>query len=132
MNYFISVIKDNYVNFNGRARRAEYWQFTLVNIVISILLGVIDRAIGLAPLGIGQLFGLAILLPGLAVAVRRLHDIGKSGWYYLLVLLPVIGWIWLIVLFATEGDKNTNEYGVDPKGGSIDVNSFGTKEEFKD
>jgi uncharacterized membrane protein YhaH (DUF805 family) len=101
--------------------------FALFNILISIGLGIIDEVIGVEILG--NLYSLGVFLPGIAVAVRRLHDVGKSGWMYLLIFLPVIGWIWLIVLFATEGETGTNKYGDDPKGfGSIDTESFGLTE----
>ena len=66
---------------------------------------------------IGSLYGLALLIPTLAVSVRRLHDIGKSGWMILVGLIPVIGWIWLIVLYVQEGHRGTNQYGADPKEG---------------
>ena len=66
------------------------------------------------------IYFLAILIPSLAVIVRRLHDIGKSGWFYFVSLIPFIGSIWLIILFATEGDKGPNQYGPDPKNPNID------------
>ncbi len=113
MNWYVKVLKQ-YADFNGRARRQEYWMFVLFNIIFSIVAGAIDAAIGSGG-AIGGLYGLAVLIPGLAVSVRRLHDIGKSGWMLLVVLIPVIGAIWLIILFATEGAHGSNEYGADPK-----------------
>lgn len=98
-----------YVEFTGRARRKEFWIFTLVNFVISVLLTVIGLEF------IGTLFGLAILLPGIAVGVRRLHDIGKTGWWLLIGFIPLIGLIVLIYFYVQEGDSGPNEYGANPK-----------------
>ncbi|WP_424210973.1 DUF805 domain-containing protein [Streptomyces sp. BI20] len=113
MNIYLDVLK-KYAVFSGRARRQEYWIFFLVNLGISIVLAIIDYALGTGSI-IGGLYSLAVLLPGLGVAVRRLHDTGKSGWWILIALIPLIGGIWLIVLLATEGQRNPNQYGPDPK-----------------
>ncbi|KAF2518853.1 DUF805 domain-containing protein [Flavobacterium salilacus subsp. salilacus] len=115
--WYLKVVRDNYANFSGRARRSEYWYFVLFSTIISIVLNLIDmfllnmREVGV----ISTIYSLVVFIPSLAVAVRRLHDVGKSGWYYLLIFLPIIGWIWLLVLFFTEGDSGANEYGPDPK-----------------
>lgn len=106
IDWYKKVVFENYANFNGRARRAEYWNFFLVNVIISIVIGFILGLINL-PL-LGNLYSLAVLVPGIAVAIRRMHDIGKSGWY---ILIPIYN----IVLLATEGDRGPNEYGPDPK-----------------
>ena len=114
MNYYLDCIKSKYCCFAGRARRKEYWMFALVNFVITLILGVIDQ---MATGGILQLvYGLAILLPGLGVSVRRLHDIGKSGWWLLLGLIPIVGPIVLLVFVCLDGKPGTNEYGPNPKG----------------
>lgn len=105
MNYYLFVLK-NYVKFDGRARRSEYWYFTLINIIISIVLGVIAGFIGFDFLG--NIYSLAVLLPSIAVAIRRMHDVGKSGWF---ILIPIYN----IILAATEGESGANEYGEDPK-----------------
>ncbi len=115
--YYIKVLQ-NYVNFNGRARRAEYWYFVLVNSIISVLLQVIDNAAGTT--FISLVYSLAVLLPTISVAVRRMHDVGKSGWF---MLIPIYNFI----LAVTEGQKGPNEYGEDPKGqatsnGALDSN----------
>ena len=119
MNYYISVLK-KYAVFNGRSRRAEYWYFFLFNIIVSIVLGIIDAVLGFgAASGVGILGGiysLAVLIPGIAVGVRRLHDIGKSGWMLLISLIPLIGWIWFLVLMATDSNPGDNKYGSNPKG----------------
>ncbi len=113
MNWYVKVLKQ-YADFNGRARRQEYWMFILFNIIFSIAAGGLDSILGTWG-AIGGIYALAVLLPSLAVGVRRLHDIGKSGWMLLVVLIPIIGAIWLIILFATEGAHGSNEYGADPK-----------------
>jgi uncharacterized membrane protein YhaH (DUF805 family) len=122
MEWFLKVVRDNYANFEGRARRKEYWMFALFSSLISIALTVLDNILGFASDGetgiLSGIYSLAVFIPGIAVAVRRLHDVGKSGWMLLLVLLPIIGWIWLFVLYVTEGQVGDNEYGPDPKGSS--------------
>jgi uncharacterized membrane protein YhaH (DUF805 family) len=114
------VVFGNYANFNGRARREEFWFYNLAGLIISIVLMIIDQVSGLtfgvAKTGIlGLVYGLAVFLPGFAVSVRRLHDINKSGWLLLIILIPLIGAIWLLVLFCKEGDQGRNGYGEDPK-----------------
>jgi uncharacterized membrane protein YhaH (DUF805 family) len=113
LEWYLKVVKENYANFEGRARRSEYWYFALVNIIISVILAVIDSVIGLSVLG--GIYSLAVLVPSIAVGVRRMHDIGKSGWYLLVALIPIAGFIWLLVLLCKEGDTGPNEYGADPK-----------------
>ncbi len=120
MNWYLKVLKE-YANFNGRARRKEYWMFVLFNIIFAIVAMLIDNMFGMTisgdvPYGpIYGLYALALFIPGLAVAVRRLHDIGKSGWYLLVGLIPIIGGIWLLVLMVTDGTPGENEYGKNPK-----------------
>ena len=119
MNYFLSCITTNYVGFSGRARRAEYWYYTLFVIIISIAANLISIAIT-KPGDVGVLsivVALALFLPGIAVGVRRLHDTGRSGWWMLIPLLPIIGSIILLVFFVFRGDESDNEYGPDPIGG---------------
>ncbi|MFM9278602.1 DUF805 domain-containing protein [Paenibacillus jiagnxiensis] len=116
MNWYVSVLK-NYVGFQGRARREEFWMFYLVNFGITIVLGLLQ-----ALLGIGQflttIYGLAILLPYLAVGARRLHDTGRSGWWQLLFLIPIVGIIILIVFWVQDSRFGDNQYGPNPKHGS--------------
>jgi len=119
MNWYLEVLK-KYAVFTGRARRKEYWFFVLFNIIISILLGVIDGVTGSfspeAGMGIlGGIYTLAILIPGLAVSVRRLHDTSRSGWWLLIALIPLIGGIILIVLMASDSKSEENQYGANPK-----------------
>lgn len=115
MSWYLAVLK-NYVGFSGRARRTEYWMFFLVNIIISIILGIIDAIIHSQILSL--IYGLAVLLPSLAVGCRRLHDTDRTGWWLLIGLIPVIGAIVLIVFFCIAGDTGDNKYGPDPKGGA--------------
>ena len=113
--WYLKCVKDRYADFDGRARRTEYWMFFLVNILISIVVAIIGRVIGLPV--IGSLYGLALLVPGIAVGVRRLHDTGRTGWWLLIALIPLIGTIWIIVLLVLDGDQGSNPYGADPKVG---------------
>lgn len=101
---------NNYANFEGRALRSEYWYWVLFLVIVSVVTTVVDAIIG-SPGIVGFIVGLALLLPGLAVAVRRLHDIDKSGWNLLWSLIPLIGSIYLIFLMGRPGTPEANEYG---------------------
>ena len=120
MDWYLGVLK-KYAQFQGRARRKEYWMFVLINFLIGIVLGVVDGMLGLVgPSGVGPLGGLyalALLVPSIAVAVRRLHDTGRSGWWLLIGFVPLIGAIVLIVFMASAGHAGANEHGEDPKAG---------------
>ena len=119
MNYYIAVLK-KYAVFSGRATRAEYWYFVLFNIIAIVVLSVADIILtGVTEKNIGFLniiYSLAVLIPSLAVAIRRLHDIGKSGWWLLVSLIPLIGSIWLLILMVTDSAAGDNQYGPNPKG----------------
>lgn len=120
MEWYLKVLRQ-YADFSGRARRKEYWMFVLFNILFATILGLVDQGIGTFNdlTGYGMLSGiytLVILIPAIAVGVRRLHDVGKSGWMLLIGLIPLIGFIWLLVLFVTDSDPGTNKYGPNPKG----------------
>jgi len=120
MNWYLGVLK-KYAVFNGRARRKEYWFFALFNLLASIVLSVIDYMTGSfdAELGVGLLSGiyaLAVLIPSLAVSVRRLHDAGHSGWWLLIALIPLIGAIVLLVFVLQDSKPGENQYGSNPKG----------------
>ena len=119
MNYYLHVLK-NYAVFTGRARRKEFWMFTLINLLITMGASALDMALNLnmvtGEFGVVQLlYTLFILVPSLAVTVRRLHDVGKSGWFYFIILIPLGGAIWLFVLFCTDSDNGPNKYGENPK-----------------
>jgi len=113
MQWYLKVVKENFANFEGRARRREYWMFILFNSLFAIATAFLDVLLGLGFLYV--LYALAMIIPGLAVAVRRLHDIGKSGWWLLIVLLPIIGSIWFLVLVCTDSDNGGNSFGPSPK-----------------
>ncbi len=112
MNWYLKVLKQ-YAIFSGRAGRKEFWMFVLINLVFSIAASVLDRIMGTWGI-VGGIYALLVLIPALAVAVRRLHDIGKSGWMLLVGFIPIIGAIWLIVLWASEGQPDSNQYGEKP------------------
>lgn len=119
MNWWLAAMK-KYVDFSGRARRKEYWMFILFNIIFGVVAIILDIMLGMAneDLGVGlfyTLFSLAILLPTWSVTVRRLHDVGKSGWWIFISLIPFIGGIWLFILTILDSQAETNSYGANPK-----------------
>ena len=120
MNYYFKVLRQ-YVDFKGRARRAEYWNFYLISTLISLALLFIDSYVfGTNPMAgqsgmIGNLYSLAVFLPSLGVLVRRLHDVGKSGWFFLIILIPLIGFIWLLILLFRDSQQGENKWGPSPK-----------------
>ena len=105
MNYYFKVLK-NYADFKGRARRSEYWYLVLFNALMTIVLGYIGILLETELLG--TMYSFAVIIPSLAVGVRRMHDVGKSGWF---LLIPIYNFI----LAVTEGEKGENQYGADPK-----------------
>jgi uncharacterized membrane protein YhaH (DUF805 family) len=119
MNWFLVVLK-KYAVFSGRAQRAEYWYFVLYYLIIYIGLSIVEGLTGLyyAEVGIGMLSGiftLGMLIPSLSVGVRRLHDTGRSGWWLLIGLIPIIGAIVLIVFTVQDSMPGDNSYGLNPK-----------------
>jgi uncharacterized membrane protein YhaH (DUF805 family) len=119
MNWYLMVWK-KYAQFSGRSRRNEYWMFTLFNLLIYVLLygaaiALMESGIGKALLGICAIYGLAILIPSLAVGVRRLHDTGRSGWWLLICFVPIVGGLILLVFFVLDSEPGTNQYGPNPK-----------------
>src|SRR5262245_23325324 len=116
MNWYVDVLKLKYAEFNGRAHRQEFWMFFLVNFIILVVLNVIDRILGQYGF-LGAIYSLAVLVPGLAVGARRLHDTDRSGWW-LLIYLTCIGAIILIVWWAQDSQPGSNQYGPNPKGAS--------------
>lgn len=114
---FATAVKSglsNYVNFSGRARRSEYWFFALFYVIVLVVTSVIDQVIGTYPL-LYALAALALFLPNLGLSVRRLHDTGKSGWLVLIGLIPLVGFILLIVWYCADSEPD-NQYGPNPKG----------------
>ena len=129
MEIYLKVIKENYVNFNGRARRKEFWMFQLFVIIITTICIVLDNILGTVIAMDAGPFGLIVLpfgwlyflcgifhfLPSLSVLVRRLHDVGKSGWWFLINYVPFIGAFWFLYLVCKDGDHGKNSYGNNPK-----------------
>ncbi len=130
IDWYKKVVFENYANFKGRARRSEYWYFALGNLILFIIAAVIDNVAGINfdPIPYGPIYllvGLATFIPSLAVLVRRLHDVGKSGWFYFIILIPIIGAIWVFVLLCTDGENGSNQYGADPKNDLDEINEIG-------
>jgi uncharacterized membrane protein YhaH (DUF805 family) len=120
MKWYFKVLTQ-YADFHGRARRMEYWMFVLFNMIFALIIIFLDNLLGLTVEGLpyGYLYFVYVLfvfIPNLAVAVRRLHDTGKSGWMILVALIPLIGAIWLLVLLVTDSKPGANQYGPNPKG----------------
>lgn len=109
-----SVVVDNYANFSGRARRSEYWFFVLANFLLGIITTILSDVVPRFML-IVYIVGLPLIIPSLAVCVRRLHDIGKSGWFYLLSFIPLIGPILMIIWFCQDSQPGENKWGANPK-----------------
>jgi len=119
MNWYFEVLK-KYAVFSGRARRKEYWFFALFNLLITIALAFADTALGTVnpQYGIGMIgavYSLAVLIPSIAVTVRRLHDTDRSGWWLLLILVPLIGPIVLLVFMVLDSKEGDNRFGSNPK-----------------
>ena len=120
--YWMQQPLKKYADFSGRARRMEYWMFFLLNIAVSIVATILDGILGMSGMIAGAygpltlIAGLALLVPSIAAGVRRLHDGDRSGWWMLIVLVPIIGAIVLLVFFLLEGTRGSNQYGSDPKG----------------
>ncbi|MCG9749484.1 DUF805 domain-containing protein [Vibrio brasiliensis] len=112
MSWYLVVLK-KYAEFSGRARRKEYWMFFLFNLIFSFILAFVDAVLG--TVFIGFIYALAVFIPSIAVTVRRLHDIGRTGWWVLIGLVPVIGFIVIFIFVATNGNEGSNEYGPNPK-----------------
>lgn len=132
MQWYLKVVRDNYANFSGRARRREYWMFVLFNLIFAIVAMIIDMILGTGfKMGMGAysttlpygwiylIYMLAVIIPSIAVGVRRLHDLGKSGWMLLIVLIPFIGAVWILVLFLMDGTPGPNSYGPSPKAPAV-------------
>lgn len=118
-NWYLGVIR-NYTGFSGRARRKEYWYFTLVNILANLVMSIIDRILGSAlqieSFGLfGVIYALFILIPSIAVTVRRLHDTGRTGWWVLIAFIPIVGLLVMLYFLIQDSDEGTNQYGASPK-----------------
>ena len=117
-----NVVMNNYANWDGRASRSEYWWFNLFNLIINIVTDVIDSSLGMGMIAygvgyVGFIAFLALLLPSFCVSVRRLHDLGKSGWWLLIAIIPIVNFIGIFVILVftlMEGEKQPNQYGKVP------------------
>ena len=113
MDWYLKVIT-NYVGFTGRARRKEYWMYCLFYIIIGIAIGVVERVISMDGV-LSGLYSLALLLPSIAVSIRRMHDTGRSGWWLLLNFIPILGWLIFLFFTVQDSQPGENEYGPNPK-----------------
>ena len=113
MKWYLEVLK-KYAVFNGRARRTEYWMFALFNLIIAFVLGIVEVIFG-SPGVIGTLYTLAVIIPSIAVSVRRLHDTERSGAWLLIAFVPLIGTIVLLVFMVQDSKPDQNQYGANPK-----------------
>ncbi len=119
MNWYLKVLKQ-YANFNGRARRKEFWVFAFFNVLFLTMIMIVENNSEIIIEGIGYgpvslIYALAILVPGLAVFVRRLHDVGRSGWMMLLVFIPIVGAMYLFMLLVSDSDTEQNKYVINSK-----------------
>jgi uncharacterized membrane protein YhaH (DUF805 family) len=112
----VRSVLTQYATFSGRARRSEYWWFFLAYFIASVVASIIDGILGVTVLGV--ILALGLLIPSLAVGVRRLHDIGKSGWWLLIGLIPLVGAIVLLVFACQDSQPGTNQWGPSPKYGA--------------
>jgi len=131
--WYKKVVLENYANFNGRARRSEYWWFALMNALILLFFGILigvsismeNDILMYVFVTLFVIYFLATIIPNIAVTVRRLHDINKSGWYYLVSFIPYVGGIWILILTCTNGTVGLNNYGHDPKQPESEINQIG-------
>ena len=114
MNWFLHVVRDNYANFQGRARRQEYWMFVLFQILAVIVAAVIDSVLFRGKMILYTLTALGLLVPAIAVGIRRLHDTDRSGWWLLGSLVPLLN-IVVLVFLCLDGTRGPNRFGADPK-----------------
>ena len=119
--FYLDILKTKYSLFDGRAGRQEFWMFALFSIIVSIVLSIIDGILGLSVGGglglLGTIYGLAVLVPSIAIGCRRLHDVGQSGWLQLLALIPIVGALILIFAFYIKiGTPGENKFGSNPTG----------------
>jgi uncharacterized membrane protein YhaH (DUF805 family) len=127
MKWYFKVIY-HYFDFSGRSRRKEFWIFTLFNAILTLLLSLLDTVFETYIFTtIFFMYYLVMFIPSLSLLLRRVHDSGKSGWFIFVVLIPIIGWIWLLFLLCSEGEHQSNLWGENPKGVENDrlINQIG-------
>jgi uncharacterized membrane protein YhaH (DUF805 family) len=131
MDWFLDAFKYKYVDFSGRARRTEYWMFMLFHVpiifILAFLSGMMDEAEWMnIPMFLLVIYFLMSFLPALAITIRRLHDTGKSGWFYLLAIIPYVGGIILLIFTVQDSESTTNKWGPNPKTPNTDeINEIG-------
>jgi uncharacterized membrane protein YhaH (DUF805 family) len=116
MNYFIDPLK-KYTDFRTRTARKEFWMFTLLNLIVAVIVSIIASILDLDI--IYYLYSIALIIPSIAIGVRRLHDTGRSGWWALIILVPIIGAITIICFYLSDSSPGDNEYGPNPKGVAV-------------
>jgi uncharacterized membrane protein YhaH (DUF805 family) len=128
MNWYLKVLKEHYADFSGRARRKEYWMFILFHVIVTFILAIVasvfsttEEPTSYAIFIILGIYILATFIPALALSVRRLHDVGKSGWFYLINFIPYIGGFILIIFACMDGENKPNKWGENPKGTGNDI-----------
>ena len=114
VDYYLSAWKNAFV-YSGRARRSEYWYFVLGNFIVALILSILAGVLYVLSF-LSGLYSFAVIFPTIALSVRRLHDISKSGWFYLFILIPLVGWIFILVWACTDSTPGPNQYGPNPKG----------------
>jgi uncharacterized membrane protein YhaH (DUF805 family) len=119
--WYKKVVFENYANFTGRARRSEYWYFVLGSAIISFTINILTALLSPKLVFLGIVYSLAVFIPTIAVLIRRMHDVGKSGWY---ILIPIYN----LILACTAGDYGKNDYGQDPKNDFDEIDEIGTSE----
>lgn len=107
--WLIDPVRNHYADFSGRTTRKAFWMFVLVNFIVSVILTIIDEAVGVQVLS--TLYSLLLIIPSVAIGARRLHDTDKSGWWQLIGIIPIVGWIILIIMLARKGDGGPNRFG---------------------
>ena len=112
----INSVFSQYANFSGRARRSEYWYFVLMTMIVEFVLSLLSVVLGDLAVILSGIWGLAVLVPTLAVVWRRLHDTGRSGAWAFIVFVPLVGWIILLVFLCRDSQPGDNQYGPNPKG----------------
>ncbi|MEX2625971.1 MAG: DUF805 domain-containing protein [Ilumatobacteraceae bacterium] len=115
IDYWKLVVLERYAKFDGRARRAEFWWFVLANLIVYVVLAILAGAVSAVFWVLYVVYALAMLVPSIAVAIRRLHDTGKSGWFLLISFIPVVGPIILLVFYVLDSTPGTNQYGTSEK-----------------
>ena len=119
--WYKKVVFENYANFKGRARRSEYWYFVLANSIISFTISMLTALLSPKLVFLSIIYSFAVFIPTIAVLIRRMHDVGKSGWY---ILIPIYN----LILACTAGDYGKNDYGQDPKNDFDEINEIGAAE----